>query len=127
MANLTRRSLVLGSAAMAAALARPALAQAPTIRIGVLADFSGLYTDLLGIPGVECAKQAVEEFAEKDRSFRAEVVYADHQNKADVGAAIVRRWCDTDGVDMVIAGPNSSVGLAASFVCKERLMFLLMA
>jgi branched-chain amino acid transport system substrate-binding protein len=120
MANFTRRSLVLGSVAMAAAQVRPASAQLPTIRIGVLADFSGIYTDLLGIPGVECAKQAVEEFAAAHRGFKAEVIYADHQNKADVGAAIVRRWFDSEGVDMVIAGPNSSVGLAASFVCKER-------
>lgn len=119
--NLSRRSLVLGSAAVAAGtVIRPAFSQAPSIKIGVLADFSGLYTDLLGLPGVECAKQAVEEFVAKKPGFNVEVVYADHQNKADVGAAITRRWFDNEGVDMVIAGPNSSVGLAASFVCKER-------
>jgi branched-chain amino acid transport system substrate-binding protein len=119
--SLSRRSLVLGSAAIAAsALNRPVFSQTPAIKIGVLADFSGLYTDLLGIPGVECAKQAVEEFSATHKGFATEVIYADHQNKADVGAAIVRRWFDNDGVDMVIAGPNSSVGLAASFVCKER-------
>ena len=119
--EFSRRNFIAGSFALAsAAFARPAFAQVPTIKIGVLADFSGLYNDLLGLPGVECAKQAVEEFAATNTSFKAEIVYADHQNKADVGAAIVRRWFDSDGVDMVIAGPNSSVGLAASFVCKER-------
>jgi branched-chain amino acid transport system substrate-binding protein len=119
--SLSRRSLVLGSAAVAAgALSRPAFSQTPTIKIGVLADFSGLYTDLLGPPGVECAKQAVDEFTAKEKSFGVEVVFGDHQNKADVGSAIVRRWLDNEGVDMVIAGPNSSVGLAASFICKER-------
>lgn len=119
--EVSRRSLIAGSFALAGtAFARSALAQVPTIRIGVLADFSGLYNDLLGLPGVECAKQAAEEFAATNSSFKADIIYADHQNKADVGASIVRRWFDTDGVDMVIAGPNSSVGLAASFVCKER-------
>ena len=119
--TLSRRSLVLGSAAVAAgALSRPAFSQTPTIKIGVLADFSGLYTDLLGPPGVECARQAVDEFTAKEKSFGVEVVFGDHQNKADVGSAIVRRWLDNEGVDMVIAGPNSSVGLAASFICKER-------
>lgn len=122
---LSRRRLLAGSAALSAALttpfvSRPAFAQTPTIKIGVLADFSGLYTDLLGLPGVECAKQAVEEHLARDKSFSVEVVYADHQNKADVGTAIVRRWFDNDGVDMMLAGPNSSVELAASFVCKEK-------
>jgi branched-chain amino acid transport system substrate-binding protein len=121
MIGISRRSLVVGSAALAAGgIAGSAFAQAPTIKIGILADFSGLYNDLLGLPGVECARQAAEEFAAKNSSFKIEIVYADHQNKADVAAAIVRRWCDTEGVDMVITGPNSSVGLAASFVCKER-------
>ncbi len=122
---LSRRRLLAGSAALSAALTTPfvsrlAFAQTPAIKIGVLADFSGLYTDLLGLPGVECAKQAVEEHLARDKSFNVEVVYADHQNKADVGTAIVRRWFDNDGVDMMLAGPNSSVELAASFVCKEK-------
>lgn len=123
--TISRRSLLAGSAAFSAALTTPfisrlAFAQTPTIKIGLLADFSGIYTDLLGLPGVECAKQAVDEHLAKDKRFNVEVVYADHQNKADVGAAIVRRWFDNDGVDMMLAGPNSSVELAASFVCKEK-------
>lgn len=118
---ISRRSLLAGSAVLATPfLSRAAFSQTNPIKIGVLADFSGLYTDLLGIPGVECARQAVEEFTAVNKSIGVEVVYADHQNKADVGAAIARRWFDTDGVDMLIAGPNSSVGLAASFVCKEK-------
>lgn len=120
---VSRRSVLLaGSAVLAtSSLGRSAFSQTNnTIKIGVLADFSGIYTDLLGVPGVECAKQAAEEFTAKHKDINVEVVYADHQNKADVGAAIARRWFDTDGVDMLIAGPNSSVGLAASFVCKEK-------
>jgi branched-chain amino acid transport system substrate-binding protein len=69
---------------------------------------------------VECARQAAEEFTAKEKGFNVEVVYADHQNKPDIGTAIVRRWFDNEGVDMMLAGPNSSVELAASFVCKER-------
>ena len=119
--RLTRRSVLLGSAGVAAAMAiRPARSQAPTIKIGVLADFSGIYNDLLGLPGVECAKQAISEFAEKKPGFAVEIVYADHQNKADVGSAIARRWFDSEGVDMLIAGPNSSVGLAAAFIAREK-------
>lgn len=119
---ISRRTLLAGSAALAStAIARPAFAQSGnTIKIGVLADFSSIYTDLLGLPGVECVKQAVEEFTAAHKGINVEVVHADHQNKADVGASIVRRWFDSEGVDMMIAGPNSSVGLAASFVSKEK-------
>ncbi len=109
-----------GSALVLPAI-RPAAAQPKAVvKIGVLADFSGLYQDLLGLPGVECAKQAVVDFARSHDGFGAEVVYADHQNKADVGSAIVRNWFDSGGVDMVIAGPNSAVGLAVSYISKEK-------
>ncbi len=119
--TISRRTLLQGTAAVAAAaVAGPARASASTVRIGVLADFSGIYTDLLGLPGVECAKQAAEEFMATRPGFDVEIVHADHQNKADIGAAIVRRWFDSEGVDMVIAGPNSSVGLATSFIAKEK-------
>jgi branched-chain amino acid transport system substrate-binding protein len=86
----------------------------------VMADFSGIYNDMLGMRGVECARQAVIDFAPQNHGFNAEIVYADHLNKPDVGGTIVRKWFDSDGVDMVIAGPNSAVGLAVSFVCKEK-------
>ncbi len=119
----TRRKVLQGALAGAAtaAFGMPrAFAQTPTIKIGVLTDFSGIYTDVLGLPGVECVKQAVDEFTAQNKDLNVEVIYADHQNKADVGAAIVRRWYDSEGVDMMIAGPNSSVALAASFISKEK-------
>ncbi len=116
-----RRTALGGSAAIALASAtRRAHAEFPSIKVGVLADFSGLYTDLLGMPGVECARQAVTDFAPESRGFNVEIIYADHQNKPDVGGTIVRRWFDSEGVDMMIAGPNSAVGLAASFIAKEK-------
>jgi len=90
------------------------------VKVGVLADFSGLYNDLLGMPGVECARQAVTDFDPRSKGFNVEIVYGDHQNKPDVGGTIVRNWIDSQGVDMVIAGPNSAVGLAASYICKEK-------
>ncbi len=120
--NIDRRSLLQGSAALGlgTAIPRAARAQMPSVKIGVLADFSGLYNDLLGLPGVECARQAVIDFAPQTKGFNAEIVYGDHLNKPDVGGTIVRRWFDSEGVDMMIAGPNSAVGLAASFIAKEK-------
>lgn len=119
MTGLSRR-LFLGTAAAASALGAaglPAFAQTKPVKIGVLADFSGIYTDLLGPGGVGCVRQAIADLAP---DFPVEVVYGDHQNKADIGPGIARRWFDTDGVDMLIAGPNSAVGLAASVIAHEK-------
>lgn len=121
--NVSRRAFMQGTAGLALSTGLsigPVLANVPTVRIGVLADFSGIYNDLLGMGGVGCTRQAVVDFDPKSRGFNVEVLYADHLNKPDVGANIVRKWYDSDGVDMIIAGPNSAVALAAAFITKEK-------
>ncbi len=60
--KLSRRSVLTSAAAASAPLIRPARAQAPTIKIGVLNDQSGPYTNTGGLTSVACCKQAVEEF-----------------------------------------------------------------
>lgn len=107
-------------AAASSLVGAPARAANPSVRIGLLADFSGLYTDLMGPNGVAAARLAIADFKPETKGFSAEVIFADHANKPDVGAGIVRRWFDSEGVDMMIAGPNSAVGLATSFVAKEK-------
>jgi branched-chain amino acid transport system substrate-binding protein len=49
-----------------------------------------------------------------------EIAVADHQNKADIGAAIARRWFDAEHVDMAIGFDNSSVALAVEQLAAER-------
>ncbi len=119
---LDRRTLlVAGGAAAALPLLRPtrARAQAPLIKIGVLNDQSGPYTNTGGITGVICAKQAVEEFA-ASKGLNVEVISADHQNKPDLAVSIARQWFDRDGVDMLLDVPTSSVALALQSVVKEK-------
>jgi branched-chain amino acid transport system substrate-binding protein len=116
----TRRSLLTASvgATLMPALPRLGRAQAAnTIRIGVLNDQSGPYRDISGPYGIECTKQAVQEFG--DKGFAIEVISADHQNKPDVGANIARQWYD-QGVDLIIDVPTSSVGLAVNNVAREK-------
>ncbi len=117
---IRRRALLQAAAGMGLALPAAGQTRGAGVRIGVLADFSGLYQDLLGMPGVECARQAVSDFDPASRGFSAEILFADHQNKPDVGTTIVRNWFDNDGVDMLIAGPNSAVGLAVSHIAHEK-------
>ncbi|SEG45046.1 amino acid/amide ABC transporter substrate-binding protein, HAAT family [Methylobacterium sp. 190mf] len=92
----------------------------PTFRIGVLNDQSGLYADIAGPGSVEAARMAVEDFKPDVRGFRVEVLSADHQNKPDIGAAIVRRWFDVDQVDAIVDVPTSSVALAVSNIASEK-------
>src|SRR5580698_897380 len=119
---LDRRTLLATAGAAATLpLLRPdrARAQAPLIKIGVLNDQSGPYTNTGGITGVICAKQAVEELA-ASKGLNVEVISADHQNKPDLAVSIARQWFDRDGVDMLLDVPTSSVALALQSVVKEK-------
>jgi branched-chain amino acid transport system substrate-binding protein len=90
------------------------------IKIGVMNDQSGLYADLAGQGSVEAAKMAVEDFGGSLDGASIEVLSADHQNKPDIGANIVRQWIDVDGVDAVVDVPTSSVALAVNDITKEK-------
>jgi branched-chain amino acid transport system substrate-binding protein len=98
----------------------PALAEMNgTVRIGVLNDMSGVYSDFQGPGSVVAAQLAAEDFA-KESKRKVEILSADHQNKPDIGAATARRWFDVDGVDMIIDVPNSTVALAVSDIAREK-------
>lgn len=105
------------------AVAGTSQAQMPgTIRIGVLNDMSGPYADLSGKGSVLAAQMAAEDFAKEagPGAPKVEILSADHQNKADVGAAVARAWVDRDGVAAVVDVPNSAVALAVNQVMREK-------
>ena len=95
-------------------------AEMAPLRIGVLNDLSGVYSDFQGIGSVIAAQMAVEDFGGKVAGRPIEVVSADHQNKADIGAAIARRWFDSENVELILDVPNSSVALAVNQIAHER-------
>ena len=90
------------------------------VRIGVLNDQSGLYADLGGQGSVVAARMGVEDAGSTVLGKPVEVVFADHQNKADIGAAIARRWFDAEKVDMAIGFDNSAVALAVAQLAAEH-------
>ena len=90
------------------------------IKIGILSDMSGVYADQAGAGSVEAAKMAIEDMGGKIGQHPIELVSADHQHKPDVALNIVRRWYDTDGVDVVADMPNSAVALAVQQVTREK-------
>jgi branched-chain amino acid transport system substrate-binding protein len=95
-----------------------ALAQAPSVKIGVLNDQSTVYSDSQGIGSVIAAQFAVDDYAGK-LGVKAEVLSADHQNKVDFGASLARNWYDVQGVDMIIDVPNSAVALAVNTLARD--------
>jgi branched-chain amino acid transport system substrate-binding protein len=90
------------------------------IKIGVLTDMSGLYSDTSGAGSVVAAKMAVQDFDATTKGMKVEIVSADHQNKADLGSTIARSWFDVNKVDVVVAGGSSAVALAVSEVTKQK-------
>jgi branched-chain amino acid transport system substrate-binding protein len=111
-------------AGLLATAAGPAGAQAPfdgTVKVGVLNDQSSLYADATGQGSVIAARMAVEDYmkANPNSKLKVEVIFADHQNKPDVGSAKAREWFERDGVDMVLDVPNSAVALAVNDVTKS--------
>ena len=100
-------------------IAAPAGAE-DVVRIGVLSDMSGPYSDIAGKGSVAAAELAVEELGGSLGGRRIEIVYADHQNKPDVGAAIARKWFDNEGVDVIVDVITSSVALAVQHIAREK-------
>ena len=105
--------------------AKPGSISGEVVKVGVLTDMSGLYSDLGGQGSVEAAKMAVADFGGKVLGKNIEVIGADHQNKADVGAQKAREWFDQQGVDMITDALNSAVGIAVTKVAGEKKRILM--
>ena len=114
------RPLAALAAACFAAGAAQAQISGDVVKIGVISDLSGLYADIDGPGGVEAVKMAVADHKGMVAGKKIEVIYADHQNKADVAASKAREWFDTEGVDLLIGGTNSGAALAMAKVAGEK-------
>jgi branched-chain amino acid transport system substrate-binding protein len=110
----------LCQAAQPAATPRQGAISGDVVRIAVLTDMSGPYSDVGGPGSVEAARMAVADFGGKVLGKSVEVVYGDHQNKADIASQTVRAWIDTQGVDMIVDANNSAVALAIAKIVTEK-------
>ncbi len=95
-------------------------AHSDTIKIGIMNDQSGVQADFAGPGSVIAARMAVEDFGGGVGGNKVEILVADHQNKADVGVNIARRWFDVDGVDAIFDVPNSAVALAVNSLTRQK-------
>jgi branched-chain amino acid transport system substrate-binding protein len=115
-----RFPIALAAAAIVGVASAHAQVSDDVVKIGVLNDQSGLYADLGGPGSVVAARMAIEDAGGAVLGKPVDLVVADHQNKADIGAAIARQWFDAEKVDMVIGIDNSAVALAVEQLAAER-------
>jgi branched-chain amino acid transport system substrate-binding protein len=122
---VTLTTMALATFGTQAALAQAAKAKTgklsgDMVKVAVLNDMAGVYADIGGPGSVEAAKMAVADFGGKMFGKPVEVVFADHQNKPDIGASKAREWFDVQGVDMIVDVPTSSVAIAIAKVANEK-------
>ena len=111
----------LATAALAAcSVGAQAQISGDVIKIGFLTDMSSVYADIDGAGGVEAIKMAIADMKGMAAGKKVEIIFADHQNKADVASAKAREWIDTQGLDLLIGGTNSGANLAMATVAAEK-------
>jgi branched-chain amino acid transport system substrate-binding protein len=120
--SATRRTLLGGAAAAGVAPLIPLRARAATrpIRIGVLTDMAGPYSEDSGRGSVVAAQLAIEDFAKLDPGLKVELISGDMQGKPDVASALASAWYDRDGIDLIVDLPVSSAALAVAHVARQK-------
>jgi branched-chain amino acid transport system substrate-binding protein len=90
------------------------------LKLGVLTDMSSLYADNGGPGSVVAAQMAIDDFGGSVLGRKIELIAADHQNKADVGGVIARRWIENENIEAILDVPNSAVALAVQGITREK-------
>ena len=113
------RPITLLFASLVTAFSLPASAQTP-LKLGLLLDMSGPYADIGGQGSVTAARMAVDDFGGKVLGRPIEIVFADHQNKADLAGSLAKQWLDEQGVEAILDVAGSSSALAVNEVARQR-------
>ena len=92
------------------------------VKIGVLTDMSGTYSDLAGKGSVVAAEMAIEDYSKSKTILgkKIELISADHQNKADITANKAREWFDKEKVDVIVDLVTTSAALAAMEIGEQK-------
>ena len=107
---------------LVAGLANGAAAQVSdnAVRIGVLADMSGVFADIQGPGDVVAARMAIADHGGRAAGAPVELVTGDGQNRTDVGVGLARRWFDAERVDAIFGLANSAIALGVQAMAAER-------
>src|SRR3954471_19217485 len=125
---MRRMASLLGGVAVAALLAAaPAFAGDKVVRVGVMGDMSGFASDVGGAGAVFAAEMAAADHGQKANGKPVEIISGDMQNKPDIGAAMARRWFETQDVGAITDLPAYSVALAVQEVGRSMGRLLLVS
>src|SRR5258707_7575438 len=98
----------------------PARAASDDVVIGVIDDLTGVYSDEGGIGGIEATKMAIVDFGGSVLSRKIVLLFADHQNKADIGASKARAWTDQSGFNVLLGGATAGAGIEMAKVIAAK-------
>jgi branched-chain amino acid transport system substrate-binding protein len=120
MLRIARTLAVLVAAAAASGAAAQDKVSDGVVKIGVLTDMTGFYSDLAGPGSVLAVKMAAADFGGKVLGKPIEVISADHQNKPDIASNTARKWFDEEKVDAIVDLVNSGTALAVMPLAAEK-------
>jgi branched-chain amino acid transport system substrate-binding protein len=110
----------LAAALSAAVFPSAAIGAGSDVVIGDIDDMSGVYSDNGGAGGIEAIKMAIADFGGSVLGRKIVLLYADHQNKADIGASKAREWIDQRGLNMLLWGANTAAAIATAKVIATK-------
>jgi branched-chain amino acid transport system substrate-binding protein len=90
------------------------------VKLGLILDMSGPYSDLTGKGSATAAQMAVEDFGGKVLGVPIEVVVADHHDNPDQAAQIARDWFGDQHVDAIMDVSGSSEALIVQAIGGTR-------
>lgn len=97
------------------------------VKIGVLTDMGGVYSDITGQGSIEAVQMAVDDFGGQVLGKPIEVISADTQLKPDIGSTIARQWIENEQVDVINGAVASSVTGAVTEVMSNAKKITLIA
>ncbi|MGE3065643.1 MAG: ABC transporter substrate-binding protein [Hyphomicrobiaceae bacterium] len=121
MLRISRRKLLKGSAAAAAASAVPtgwAIAQAKPLKLGLMLPYSGTYAKL-GENITTAVEMLIAEKGGKLGGRDIQIVKLDDESKPENGPQNAERLVKRDGVDVIIGTVHSGVQMGIQKVVKE--------
>jgi len=107
---------------MTAALAGAQKLSDGSIKVAVITDLSGVYSELAGPGSVKAAQMAADDFMRANKAYagKVTVIGVDHQNKADVASNKTAEVIDRQNVDLIMDLPTSSAALAATEIARQK-------
>ncbi len=98
-----------------------------TVKIGLILDMTGVYSDIAGKGTARAAQLAIDDFGGKVLGKDVKLLVADHQAKADIAAAKAREWFDVEKVDTIQDVTGSAAALAVLNIAREKNKILVLS